>query len=118
MMKSLYRAVSGNRLISNYEEEKKLFLQIVQNLPEDQQKVLDLHFSKQLSIREIADKMQCSVTTAYNKLNRSLFILKNQFNPLAFEKAYSILYPENGKPITIASSIVSEYDRENNQSIV
>jgi DNA-binding CsgD family transcriptional regulator len=107
-----------NKVIPQTESQKEIYKSTLLSLPEDQQRVLLLMYEKGMPVREIALKMNCSVTTIYNKLHRALFKLKNVLTPEAFEAAYRILYPETGKPITIASSIASGYDQENNQSIV
>jgi DNA-binding CsgD family transcriptional regulator len=98
--------------------QKEIFENTLSSLPEDQQRVLKLLYEKEIPVREIALQMNCSVSTVYNKVHRALFKLKTVLNPGVFENAYSILYPETGKPTTIVSSNVSECDPANNQSIV
>ncbi len=75
-------------------EVKKVLLE----LSKDQQQILELYFEKRLTIKEIAIEMNFPYSSVHNKLHKAIFFLKNKFNPAYFKKAYSILYPETGKP--------------------
>lgn len=99
-MNEIYKAISDNSEMVTSPRQKKALQQAITSLPDDQQKVLFLYYTRQMPVKEISAKLQCSVTTTYTKLNTALFTLKNKFNPAAFEKAYRILYPETGKPVS------------------
>ena len=81
-------------------EDMKLaeLLAAIKCLPKDLLTILDLRYSEQLPMKEIAIRMNLSLTTTYNKANRALFYLKNKCNPEALGLMYKILYPDAGKP--------------------
>ena len=97
-MKTLLEAIYSDGEIIGSVEPSKALKDAVLRLPLDQQKVLTLYYARQVPIKEISIALRCSVTTTYNKLNRALFVLRNELNPAAYEKMYSILYPGTGKP--------------------
>lgn len=70
----------------------------ISKLPKKEQDVLYWRYTKQLPVSEISKKLGCSLTTIYLRLNRALFILRNELNPFAYESMYRILYPETGRP--------------------
>ncbi len=70
----------------------------VELLPADQQMALSLYFEKRQAVADISNKLGCSVTTTYNKINRAIITLRHQFNPSYYRKMYEILYPCSGKP--------------------
>lgn len=98
------------------EEKKNEFEQVIQKLPSSYRCILVWYLGEELTIAQIASKLNCSKTTIYNKLYRAIFILKNQFNPILFQKSYRILYPERGRPASIDVSIFSECDQVNSQN--
>ncbi len=97
-MENICKAVMCNT--QNYFSEVQIeaIKEAIKRLPEDQQKGLHLKYTRQLSIKEISLQLGVSITTSYSKINRALFILRNEFNPGAYENMYQILYPETGKP--------------------
>ncbi len=97
-MKTLPEAIFPDYGKFESDERTKALWAAVEGLPEGQQKVLHLHYSRQLPVREISRQLNCSTTTTYHILNRALFALRNEFNPGAYEKMYSILYPGTGRP--------------------
>lgn len=91
-MKKIFCAVTNYNTDFKSPEQKKAFLKAISLLPEDQQKVLQLYYEKQLSIKEIALQLDYSCTTIYNKHYRALYALRLEFNPEAFAKINHILY--------------------------
>lgn len=100
-MKTLAEAISSKKEKFRSEKEIKGLQAAIKDLPEDEQKVLFLHFTSQLPVSEISKLLNCSQTTTYNKLNRALITLRHKFNPAAYEMMYNILYPEKGKPTPV-----------------
>jgi DNA-directed RNA polymerase specialized sigma subunit, sigma24 homolog len=81
-------------------DQKTKIYKAILLLADDQQKILRSHYESEMTVSEIASKLECSVTTVYTKLNTAIFKLKLQFNPTSFDKAFQILYPETGKPVS------------------
>lgn len=97
-MKLLYQDIWGNEPFSLSEPQKKEIQEAISTLPETDKIMIELYYEKQMNRAEIAKYLHCSFTTVNNKLHKINFRLKRKFNPSAFDKAYSILYPETGKP--------------------
>jgi DNA-directed RNA polymerase specialized sigma24 family protein len=97
-MKNICQAVFCGSQRSFSVEEIRALKEVIAMLPMDQQLSLHLRYTQQLPVKEVAKKLNLSITTTYNKINRAIFILKNQFNPSVYENMYRILYPETGKP--------------------
>lgn len=85
-------------------------------LPQLQQEILEQYYSMKISVREIAQNLECSVTSVYSLINKSIFYLRRELNPKLLESSYRILYPQIGKRPTIASSTSSAHAPENIQS--
>lgn len=87
-----------NTVVPVMEYTEKQVKMALSELSKDQQQILGLYFERNLNIKEIANEMRISYSSVHNKYHKAIFILKNKFNPSAYDKAYSILYPETGKP--------------------
>jgi RNA polymerase sigma factor (sigma-70 family) len=101
-MKTLAEAIFSFDVKLESEGQKRALYAAVEELPTDQKIVLTLHFTQQLPVSEISRQLKCSATTTYTKLNKALFTLRNQLNPVAYKKMYNILYPATGKPGSIS----------------
>jgi RNA polymerase sigma factor (sigma-70 family) len=94
----LYTALGLDIASMDQKIEAKEIYNAILLLADDQQEILRSHYESEMSVKDIAKMMKCSVTTVYTKLNTAIIKLKLQVNPKAFERAHRILYPETGKP--------------------
>jgi RNA polymerase sigma factor (sigma-70 family) len=100
-METLIDAILQTSVQTEIQTSETLIQEAISKLPKDQQEVIFYRYGKQLSVKEISELLGFSVTTIYQKLNRSLFTLRNKFNPSAYKRMYEILYPETRKPESI-----------------
>jgi hypothetical protein len=92
--------------------------EFIAGLPVDSAQVWRDYHERKLSVKEIAKKKNWSQSKVYTILNTTIFKLTSHFIPGTFKRAFSILYPEFGKPTPTVSSIASECDLESNQNTV
>lgn len=82
-MKSLEKYLFGN-------EQPGLrsasLLAAIAKLPEENQKVIRLHFLDKIPRKEIARQLNWSDTKVHNKITRGITLLKQELNPAYFEE--------------------------------
>lgn len=72
------------------QETSRLFKEFLQALPEAQRQVVVMYYYQRMSVREIADELECSEDTVKSRLRYSLPKIKNEV--LALEKKGTKLY--------------------------
>lgn len=75
---------------TDYEETKRLVLEIIDNLPEEQRLSVILFYYEQLSVKEIAKVCECSENTIKSRLNYGRKAIKEEV--LKLEKKGTKLY--------------------------
>ncbi|MGI8583219.1 MAG: RNA polymerase sigma factor [Chitinophagaceae bacterium] len=91
-MKNVYQGLWGNSVTFDFEAKKTALQEAVKCLPVDQQIIIYYHFYDSLSIKEIAQKLNCAETTVHTKIKKALYNLRRQLNPSYYKKAMEILY--------------------------
>jgi RNA polymerase sigma factor (sigma-70 family) len=84
-------------------QQQEALVKAIDQLSADTKLLLLLYYTHPLPVKEIALRLNCSVSNVYNQLNTALFQLKQSLNPHALEGIYNILYPEHKKPVPFSA---------------
>ena len=98
-MKTIYQTISPEIKTFDSEEKKAALQNAIKNLPEEQQKILALHFTEKIPVKKIAEQWECSVTPIYKRLYAAIYKLQKEFYPEYFSEAYMLMYGNPDGPV-------------------